>query len=212
MPEHISYGDFNLLSPVKVQQRTETNTTCSSWKTQDVKGLIFLLLFVIKPSLTSASPVGQRGSSSVAMVVKCVSPGCAAQVKDIFCDNENMGFDHSNIPQCTDVPAPKTTCQSDGLAYFSMDRNCICEFEGNSHINTTTLSDIGAVSAMLKAKSTPDNGRTRTGLIVCLGVLGVIVIAAMIWLAYRYLKQYFLPVLQSLDDSGERSASIKGTT
>ncbi len=61
----------------------------------------------------------------------CKTPGCAAKVTKVFCNDELL-TDHVDITDCTGAPPIDTVCQRDGRAFVSVDADGNCEFEGKA--------------------------------------------------------------------------------
>lgn len=67
--------------------------------------------------------------SRAVKVFYCNVSGCAANVTDLFCNDEPVPF-HRPLPHCKGTPLNSTVCQHDGRAFVSYDGNNGCQFEG----------------------------------------------------------------------------------
>lgn len=59
----------------------------------------------------------------------CKTPGCAAEVTAVFC-NEELLLYNSSIANCKGPPPPGTVCQHNGLAFVAINTIGVCDFEG----------------------------------------------------------------------------------
>lgn len=67
--------------------------------------------------------------SRAVKVFYCKISGCAANVTDLFCNDERVPF-HRPLARCTGTPLNSTVCQHDGRAFISFDGSGVCQFEG----------------------------------------------------------------------------------
>lgn len=72
----------------------------------------------------------------------CKTPGCAAEVTAVFC-NEELLLYKSSIENCTGPPPLGTVCQHNGLAFVAINTSGVCDFEGEfRHIQTEKCKGI----------------------------------------------------------------------
>ncbi|KAG7242497.1 hypothetical protein INR49_006248 [Caranx melampygus] len=135
-------------------------------------------------------------SGNVSMSYYCKNPGCAADVTEVFCHDDDPVFDNGPIPDCAGhLPAPNSVCQHHGRAFVTTDRAEQCDFEGKEghidseectvhsvicNITKDTTKEVGSITE--EEESTE---RQRTVLIV----LAILFFLGLLFLFVRFCKR-----------------------
>ncbi|KAG7243978.1 hypothetical protein INR49_006136 [Caranx melampygus] len=109
-------------------------------------------------------PVSADQGGHVSMSYYCKNPGCAADVTEVFCHDDDPVFDNGPIPDCAGhLPAPNSVCQHHGRAFVTTDRAEQCDFEGKEgHIDSEECTVHSVICNITKEKE-GSTERQRTG-------------------------------------------------
>ncbi|XP_036954144.1 uncharacterized protein LOC119019539 isoform X1 [Acanthopagrus latus] len=190
--------------------------------------LILTFLLLLLPGLAQCFPVtANQAGSRPSQLFFCKTPGCAAEVTAVFC-NEELLLYKSSIENCTGPPPLGTVCQHNGLAFVAINTSGVCDFEGEfRHIQTEKCkgdSDICAFPIAFTASPAPIKDHATPGYIaagVCVFVLLVLMIglSLYLWKKRRTTEQQqasdpdvtvAMTVMQSPGETVERSTDGGG--
>ncbi|KAK5910112.1 hypothetical protein CesoFtcFv8_003980 [Champsocephalus esox] len=122
----------------------------SNMKELQVIFMLFLAAGLMQCFLATAS----QGGNSLAKLFFCMDPGCAKNVTTIFCDDEQVPFDHIADCRPSGPPPPQTVCQHDGRAFVFTNTSRRCDFEVISRaIKTRNCQDHSDICTFFNGKS-----------------------------------------------------------
>ncbi|XP_030271925.1 uncharacterized protein LOC115581173 [Sparus aurata] len=157
---------------------------------------IFTFLLLLLPGLAQCLPVtANQAGNRPSQLFFCKTPGCAAEVTAVFC-NEELLLYNSSIANCKGPPPPGTVCQHNGLAFVAINTIGVCDFEGEVRpIQTEKCkgnSDICAILLAITASPAPIKDHATPAWIaagVCVIVLVMIGLSLYFWKKRRTTEQ-----------------------
>ncbi|XP_031705480.1 uncharacterized protein LOC116384707 [Anarrhichthys ocellatus] len=155
--------------------------------------LIFLALFA--PGLAQCFPVtASQGRNRSPQLFFCNISGCAFDMTHVYCNDVDL-MNQTGIADCTGPPPPNTVCRHGGRAFFSIDTDGVCEFEGKSgYIVTEKCTDQSNICAFISANissqvATEDHARHRYIVVGVCGSALIILIGTFWYIHSRWIVQ-----------------------